>query len=262
MAQDLDQMEPDVSVNDLEGRARRTMEHQRSSYYNHSRAMRDATPGGRYYKTLLDAYGPKSAEANYNVCKVNYEQYLASVMLNENGETTNPAYPTDRMIARERRRLRSTIFVNTDHFIHCLDEYLPNDVRSWDLGTLLFYFANFPQRHYDAFYEQIMDMHLVCTTGVKSPKEVDDHLHELAIEVIRMIIRIPDSVLILIGNSVTDNRDDQHDRSQIMQHIRMSLIDFLLGELPYANPVLAIKEDLAPNTIGKETVEEEKPVLH
>lgn len=262
MANDLDMPEPDVLASDLEGQGRRVLERNRGIYYSNSRTYRESCPGGPYYKTLLEAYGPKTADAHYQNNKAIFEQYLAGAMLTEDGQTTNPNYPTDRMIARERRRLRSVIFTNTDHYLHFLGEHLPMNVHDWNVGMLQYYFDMFPRRHYDSFYEQIMNMGLVCNQRAKSMYEVGVYLLDLAVDVMARIEAFPDLDSIFPKDSYVDTRKENADRDEIREYIRKSLINYMLGELPYINPTLEVKTDLAPNTIGKEVVEEEKPVFH
>lgn len=232
---------PQVRADDIDGRVKAGIEEMRSNFFHQKRHWLEYRKDGNYYNMLHRVYGPKTADARTAGTDIHFRQFLANALLTEEGETTNPAYPVDKMIRRELRRIRATIIQDVSNFFSNIENDLPEDPMHWSRSILDFYFAFYLKR-----YEKLKFEITVVIPGKKLARprmhEVNTFIEHLAKEF-----------------SNPKKNEGMNARFQL-DRLTQELSEFLLVDLPYTNERLNKKEEAIP-AVGK-PVEEETKILH
>ncbi|BDD79391.1 hypothetical protein [Burkholderia phage FLC8] len=225
----------------LEEKAVHSLEQMRTRFWWEKKNYLQQREGGPRHTATLLAFGPNSARAMANHAEVGFKNFLSQAYLTEDGETTDPKYPTDKMINTELRRIRSVIILNVSQYMEQFDTMMPDSLADWTKDLVYFNLYPYTTKYVSEAYDQINFVIPQKKLQAKSPAELEKQINELAI---------------YFGNQ--DNLRG-YGWDFVVHSIRDRLIEFLLNGLPFSNDRLKKKDEL----VAKPAEEgEAKPVLH
>lgn len=225
----------------LEEKAVHSLEQMRTRFWWEKKNYLQQREGGPRHTATLLAFGPNSARAMANHAEVGFKNFLSQAYLTEDGETTDPKYPTDRMINSELRRVRSVIILNVSQYMEQFETMMPEELGAWSKDMIYFNLYPYVNKYVNEVYDQINFVIPKKKLQARSPSQLESYINELASG---------------FSDEVT-KRNFTH--SVLVQRIRDNLIDFMLNGLPFSNDRLKKSDDL----IQKPAEEgEAKPVLH
>lgn len=238
---DMDEEPEVIMASDVDGRTRLGIEQYRRDFYHIKRNWLENRKDSNHYNMMFQVYGPKTAEASASGAEMHFRHYLENALLTEEGETTNPLYPVDRMINRELRRIRADVVRDVLNFVSNIEKELPEEVAFWTQGLMEFYLLRYINR-----YEKLKYSISIVIPGKKLARprmhEVDAFLRQLA-----------------VMYSDPKKNEGMTVRYQL-DRIAQELGEFILVDLPYNNERLNKKDSPIPD-VGK-PVEEEVKILH
>lgn len=240
--EDLDEeVEMPVRADDIDGRVKAGIEEMRGNFYHQKRHWLEYRKNGNYYNMLHRVYGPKTAEARTHGTEIQFRNFLANALLTEDGETTNPAYPVDKMVRRELRRIRAAIIQDVSNFFSNIETDLPEDPMDWTHSVLDFYFAFYLRR-----YEKLKFDISVVIPGKKLARP---RMHEV------------NGIIKILAEKYSDPKKNEGMKARFqLDCLTQELSEFLLVDLPYSNERLNKKEEAIP-VLGK-PAEDEIKVIH
>lgn len=244
---DNDHIDPYPHNGDLEEKAIFSLENLRKRFYEERKTFVASRPGGDLHHALLTAYGPNTAEQYANQVLIQFQHFIKQAYLTEEGETTNPAIPVDKMINHELRRIRSAVIIHVSHFFHQFESMMPENIGDWNTATVMYNLMPYLNRYSHGLYDDINVV--IPNKKLKPPStaEVASKLHELTNN-----LCYPDQRYM---KYVSENR------MYIINAARDELNRFILKDLPFNNDRLVAGTALmADEVMG--TVPDVPPMVH
>jgi hypothetical protein len=239
---DEDNEERYPSEGSLEEKAVFSLEQLRTQFYWQKRTYEATKEGGARYNATRIAVGPKTADRMAKTAEAGFANFLKQAYLTKDGETTDPKYPVDKMINTELRRIRSVIILNVSQYMDQFTLMMPENIMTWNSGTIYHNLSSYKYRYYDTVYDDINTIIPNKKMPPRSVADLDDMIDKLATKY--------SDKNILAGAS----------HAFITDRIRDELIEFLLVDIPYNNKKLEDKPLIADEMVPKEA--DTKPVLH
>ncbi|BAQ02627.1 hypothetical protein AVU38_gp099 [Ralstonia phage RSL2] len=225
----------------LEEKAVFSLEQMRTRFWWEKKNYLQNRAGGARHTATLLAYGKRSAEQLAHHAEMAMNSFLKQAYLTLEGETTDPKYPTDKMINTELRRIRALIILNVSQYMEQFDSMMPEDLSAWTKDMIYFNLYPYTTKYINEIYDQIDFVIPKKKLQARSPGDLEKFIDEQAAG---------------FADEVT-KRNFTH--SVLVQRIRDNMIDFMLNGLPFSNDRLKKSDDL----IQKPAEEgEAKPVLH
>jgi hypothetical protein len=240
---DLDDTERYPSSGTLEEKALFSLEQLRRQFYWHKRIYTANKEGGPQHTAALLAQGPKTAEMIARNAEGTFRSYLSQAYLTEDGETTDPKYPVDKMVNFELRRIRGSIINHVCAFMYYFQSMMPENVNQWDPGNVSFNLEAYRYRYANGLYE---DINTVIPNKKMPPRSVSDLTEFLG------------CLALKYG---TDYRHESVGPAFVVERLRDELIEFLLVDIPFNNKRLEAKTQLIADEVAPKPAEE-KPILH
>lgn len=245
--QDLDNVDMYPVNGDLEEKAVYSLEQMRQRFYLNHKNYISSKEGGDLHHALLMAYGPKTAEESAVSAEKYHTSYLKQAYLTPEGETTDPRYPTDKMINHELRRIRSRIFIHVGHFFHQFEEMMPDSPADWTPAVTVYNLTPYINRYSESLYD---DINVVIPKKKMKPPSVSD--------VAEFVYGLANH---LSNPTFRDMKFNTQDRATLMSASRDETIRFILQDLPFNNAKLENKTPLLADEIMR-TESDVKPVVH
>jgi hypothetical protein len=240
---DLDNHDPYPANGTLEEKALFGLEQIRQNFYWQKRIYDQNKEGGSRYNATLLAQGPKSAQRMAKMAEMQFKGFLSQAYLTAEGETTDPKYPTDKMINAELRRIRQVVVLSVSNFMYYFESMMPEEVERWNIDMIQFNLESYRHRYVDTIYE---DINVVIPNKKLPPRssfELTEHLQSLAQE----------------WGAVS--RRTGYMKTFIVNRIRDSIIEFLLVDIPFHNKRLEEGTKLIADEV-KPAEADDKPVFH
>jgi hypothetical protein len=246
--QDLDNEEVYPHAGTLEEKAVFSLEQMRTRFWWEKKNYLQNRAGGARHTATLSAYGQRSADALAHHAETAFKNYLSQAYLTEDGETTDPKYPTDRMINSELRRVRGLIILNCSQYMEQFAEMMSENTDDWTRGIVYYNLYPYVNRYLQEAYDQISFVIPARKLAARTAAELEKEIDELSLKYSN-----PDN---LKGLS----------RDYLIGRIRDELIDFLLNGLPFSNDRLQKKNEFGTKPLEEIAAsakeEEPKKVLH
>lgn len=227
----------------LEEKALHSLEQQRRNFFYNKKNYLERKEGGRLHGAILMVHGHKAAEQMAASQELAFNAYLKNVMLDVDGNTTDPKYPTDKMIAFELRRIRGFIILDTSQFMALVESQMPSDIKQWNRTELSCCMMPYMNRYAKMVYKNITCVIPGKRLAPPSPAEVNAR-----------IMLIPD----MYTRPVV--LDHYTEPGIVINLIRNEIIELLLQDIPFNNKALEQKTELIADE--KVPKKEEKKVLH
>lgn len=225
----------------LEEMAVHSLNSNRGMFWMNRKNYLENREGGKRHSAILVAYGPEVAANIAKQQEESYRNFLKSVLLDENGNTTDPKYPIDKMVNVELRRIRRYIILSVASFFVHLDEQLPDDVGFWDQGLLSYYLGRYADRYLAEDYNELKADIPGRDVQPRKVHEVHDFLKALAFKYSK------------------PSEQEGYSRAFLLNQMERQITEYVLMDIPYDNPNLAKKDEMGTKPLNKE---EEKPILH
>lgn len=236
---DMDNEEVYPHAGTLEEKAVFSLEQMRTRFWWEKKNYLQNRAGGPRHTATLLAFGERSAAAMANQAETSFKGFLSQAYLTEDGETTDPKYPTDRMINSELRRVRSVIILNVAQYMEQFESMVPENLADWTKDLVYFNLYPYTTKYLDQIYDQINFVIPKKKLQARSPAELEKQINELAVH---------------FGNQ--DNLRG-YGYEFIVHSIRDRLTEFLLNGLPFSNARLQKKDEMGTKSLEelKEHVE-------
>uniref|UniRef100_A0AAU7PHA9 Uncharacterized protein n=1 Tax=Burkholderia phage vB_BgluM-SURPRISE13 TaxID=3159457 RepID=A0AAU7PHA9_9VIRU len=212
----------------LEEKAVFSLEQLRTRFWWEKKNYLQNRAGGPRHTATLLAFGERSAGGMAQHAESAFQNYLKQAYLTEDGETTDPKYPTDKMINSELRRIRSLIILNCSQYMEKFETMMPESLDLWTRDMIYFNLFPYVERYTSEAYDQIAFVIPGKKLQARSPADLEKFIAEQASGFADEITR----------------RNFTH--SVLVHRIRDNLIEFLLQDLPFNNDRLQKKNDLIP----------------
>lgn len=229
----------------LEEKAVFSLEQMRRNFWHQKRHFRESREGGERYHAVLLAYGHQHAQQMAKNTESAFQNFLKQAYLTEDGQTTDPKYPTDKMINSELRRIRSLIILNVSQYMMHFKDVVPESVSDWTRDILYFTLFPYVNRYFPKTWQ---DINLVIPERklcARTPAELEKYIADQAS---------------YYGHSPNTRN---YDHAYLVNRIRDGLIEFLLKDLPFNNERLKRSDDLIKKPETEETqAVAEKQMIH
>lgn len=240
---DLDDTERYPSNGTLEEKALFSLEQLRRQFYWQKRIYTANKEGGPQHTAALLAHGPKTAEMIARNAEGAFRIYLSQAYLTEDGETTEPKYPIDKMVNFELRRIRGAIINHVCGFMHYFDSMMPDMVMNWSASMIEF--------NLDAYrYRYVSDLYDDINTVIPNKKLPPPSAAELSLFLQSIVFKYSEP-----------GPREGLSKSYLVGRIRDEIIEFLLVDIPFNNKRLEAKTQLIADEVAPKEVED-KPILH
>lgn len=246
--QDMDNEDQYPSNGTLEEKAVFSLEQMRTRFWWEKKNYLQNRAGGARHTATLLAFGQRSADQMAQHAEMSFQNFLKQAYLTEDGETTDPKYPTDKMINSELRRVRALIILNCSQYMERFAEMMNENPVYWTRDMIYFNLYPYTNWYMNEAYDQTSFVIPKHKLAARTPAELESRIAQLATH---------------YGNQ--DNLRG-FSREYLVNQIRDQLIDFLLNGLPFNNDRLQKKNEFGTKPLeeiaaaGKE--EEPKKVLH
>lgn len=225
----------------LEEKGARAMEQLRTQFFQRKKQYLDDREGGRRHAALRCIHSPEDIAGHEHATEHNFEMFLKDAMLDKDGNTTDPKYPTVRMISHEQRRIRELLILNVHQFMDRVSRMMPDNMADWMLGELIFNMTPFINRYEAIIYDEIA----VVIPGTHQPPPD--------------CYRLGETIASICSRYLLKNASHGYGKAFIIDRIRDELVEYLLGGIPYNPWVLEPKAEL----IADEMLPKDKPpVIH
>lgn len=225
----------------LEEKGAQVMEQLRQHFFYKKKEYLDGREGGRRHAALRCIHPPEIMATHEEAVEYNFTNFLKDALLDKDGNTTDPKYPTVRMIGHEQRRIRELVILNVHQFMDRIERMMPDNMADWLLGELIFNMTPFVNRYEAIIYDELT----VVIPGTHQPPPSSFKLTETMVEI--------------CSRYVLKNASHGYGKAFIIDRIRDELVEYLLGGIPYNPWVLEPKTEL----IADEKLPKTKPlVLH
>lgn len=239
--QDFDNEDPYPMNGTLEEKAIHSLEQMRTRFWWEKKNYLQNRAGGARHTATMAAFGARSAESMAKHAEASFQNYLKQSYLTEEGETTDPKYPTDKMINSELRRIRAFIILNVAQYMEKFSDMMIEDPKDWTYNMLYFNLYPLTERYVNEAYDQINIVIPNRKMPPRSPAALEREIDTLA------------------RTYSEKGSTDGYSREYLVLAIRDSLTQFLLHDLPFNNDRLEKKDELIPKP---EAEGEPKKVLH
>lgn len=236
----IDEKEEPFPVNGtLEEKAAHGLEQVRSAFYSNKKIYEEGKEGGSNHTAYVLGYGQHLADNDAKRTEHEFQTFLKNAYLTEDGQTTDPRYPVDKMVNRELRRIRAYTIITVTQFMYRYANMMPEKGSDWNLTEAGYNFHPFFNKYNNTMYKNLT-MH-----GRLKPHSTAAVMAFCGEMILRNVVNVntPSSS----GEYVSNRMRDQ-------------LIEFLLQDIPFNNKRLEQKTEL----IADEKVpnKEDKPILH
>lgn len=229
----------------LEDKAIFSLEQNRKSFYMQRRMWLQMRAGGPRNAAHHSAFGAKAAENAAVHAEQMFRGFLSQVYLTEDGETTDPKYPIDKMVNSELRRIRQVIILSVANYSYHLEGMMHEEVINWSEDMLFYNLETYVHRYMLEVFEDINVVIPNKKLPPRSAAELRAFLQTLA--------------------KKYNHAGEQHGmgRELLVRRIRDEITEYLLVDIPYNNYRLEAKvqakDDLIPK---KKDAKEDAPILH
>lgn len=227
--------------NSLEEKGAHVMEQLRTFFFQKKKQYLDDREGGRRHGALRCLHPEEVMVGHEIATEHNFVQYLKDALLDKDGNTTDPKYPTNKMIGHEQRRIREFLILTVHQFMARVESMMPDDTKEWTEAELYFNLMPFVYRYEAGIHEELK----VVIPGTHQPPpstyRVGEQLQTMATRYTR--------------DMVTHN----YGKAWIIDRMRDELMEYLLGGIPYNPWVLVPKTELIAD---EQLPKEPPPVLH
>lgn len=238
-----DKEEPYPINGTLEQKAEYGLEQLRENFYMQKYVYESQKEGGQRHTAVMIAEGPEAAERMAKQTEANFDAYLKNVFLTRDGETTDPKYPTTKMINRELRRIRKVIILSVAHFMLFFESMMSDQPTVWNNDTIYYNMETYVYRYASDVYA---DINTVIPNKKLPPRSIAD---------LRQFIGE------LAAKYGSPGVPGSYTKDFLISRMREELTMFLLVDIPYNSHRLEAKTELiADEKVPKEGAD--KPVLH
>lgn len=245
---DLDSEEHYPENGTLEEKAVFSLEQMRTRFWWEKKNYLQNRAGGARHTAMLMAFGQRTADQMAQYAEQNFQSFLKQAMLTEDGETTDPKYPTEKMINSELRRIRALIILNVSQYMEKFETMMPEDLNAWTRDLIYFNLYPYTERYSNEAYDQINIVIPGRKLQARSPGALE--------------------ACIAMLSSLYGNHQARQglSHSYLVHHIRDQIIQFLLQDMPFNNERLEKKNEMGTKPLDQIAVEEQeaepKKVLH
>lgn len=225
----------------LEEKGAHVMEQLRRLFFEKKKKYLEDREGGRRHAALRCLHTPENIAGHEIATEHNFHAFLKDALLDADGNTTDPKYPTNKMISYEQRRIRDFLILNIHQFMARVEDMMPEKTTDWADGELFFNLTPFVNRYEAVIYSEIQ----VVIQGTHLPPP--------------SVFRVAQQLTLLAAQYTRDTVLNNYNKAFIIDRVRDDLVEFLLGGIPYNPWVMTPKTEL----IADEQMPKETPlVLH
>ena len=226
----------------LEEKAAHGLEQVRAGFFSALEIYNNNKVGGPHHAASVMISGQASADQHASRSEQNFRAFLKNAFLTEDGQSTDPKYPVDKMINRELRRQRAVIILATSQYMYRFRSMMPDNPATWVPPIILFNMTAFINKYNNNTYDQLDFFIPGRNIKPRSTSALSEFVEGLSFK-------------------YSDNKVTQGlNKDYLVDRIRDELIEFLLQDIPYNNKALEQKKELIADEKAKP--KEAKPVLH
>lgn len=240
---DLDNIDPYPANGTLEEKALFGLEQIRQNFYWQKRIYDQNKEGGARYSATLIAQGPKSAQRMAKMAEMQFKGFLSQAYLTPEGESTDPKYPTDKMVNAELRRIRQVVVLSVSNFMYYFESMMPEAIDDWSSDMIRFNLDSYRHRYVNETYEDINVVIPKKKLAPRSSYDLDRFIESLS------------------GKWGMKASREGLTKNFIIGRIRDELIEFLLVDIPFHNKRLEEGTKLIADEV-KPAETDDKPVFH
>lgn len=240
-----DKKEINVDTLPLEARMRVEIESRRSEFYMRRKQWLQYRTGGPGNKSVAIAYGQEEADRSAAAFERGFTEYLEMVLLDEDGNSTNPDYPVVMMVNARLRYIRMMVIGQVSEFFQTV--FMPTmdpDITEWKEGAMLFNMTPFIHVYNNAILPELVAGPTFGRDRPLSTSELHDFMSGLCRD--------------FAGNYA---RVSKHAQNDVLGFIIEQISSYILAILPYRMPEKEnLVEDLERLKNGPSITK--APVLH
>lgn len=200
----------------LEEKATYDLQVIRAEFYFERDTYDECKDGTPYPISQRLVYGNLTADARTAQCEARFNTYLRSALLTADGETTDPKYPIDQMVNREKRRRRAmvilTVYQHTFRLGKMLDGISP---AHWTPQILMHNMYSFFNDYSKRTYREISGF--MQGPPIKTPSIADLYLY----------------MSVTFDEFASSTLNTEMNAEYHIARIRDGLCNYLLVDLPY-----------------------------
>lgn len=221
------------------------LEQVRKTFYLQKKVYLESRKGGMQNTALHLAYGPAAAESAALQAESFFRGYLANALLDEDGNTTDPKYPIDKMVNAELRRKRAHVILSVGGYFTRLLEMMGDEKVMWTTTEIFGNLMPYVNTYAHELYVELSTVIPGRKVPARTPAALVDFISFMSVK--------------YNNSAVQANMSNE----MLVQRLRDELIEFLLQDIPYINHrAVATIEEKNPLIPPKKKDKEEPPILH